>query len=111
MKKLAANLVAALLAAILCSACCTQALWQNVNPAERVWIPAGSVTEETLIRKGVAYQKFDREDPKGYLVKKSSLRKLGEYTLLTLATPITVAVDGTMTAVYLLAQFRGAGLR
>jgi hypothetical protein len=79
----------------------TKALWENTNPNDHIWIPASAITEADLIRKRVSYRKCDEEslDLHGYLVKKSAIRKFGDYTVRTLATPVTVTVDGTVVVV------------
>lgn len=100
----------ALLLALACSSCFTQTLWNRIDPNERVWIPDTDITEAELIQKGVEYMKFDKEAPCGYLVQKSSLRKFGEYTVLTLTTPITLTVDTAIVVVYLWASLGGPGL-
>ena len=84
---------------ITCSSCLTQVLWDNVHPNERVFIPATEITEVELVRKEIDYKKYDKGDFHGYLVKKGVLSKLGDYSLLTLGTPITVSIDGAMVAV------------
>ena len=88
---------------MLCSSCCTQLLTENIKPDEPVWIPASVVTEAQLREKGVQYKKYDSEDLHGYLVNKSSMRRFGEYTLLTLATPLTLTVDTAVVVVKLAA--------
>jgi hypothetical protein len=70
-------------------------MWDTFDPQEPVWIPASTITEAELTKKGIEYRKSSSERDPGYVVKKGSLRKFGEYTLLTLATPLTVIVDGT----------------
>jgi len=109
MKIVSRILILPLLLIMACSSCLTKTVWDNINPNEHVWIPADSITEASLIKKGIEFEKFDQKDPKGYLVKKSALRKLGDYTLLTLATPITVTLDGTMIVVCLWAYSGGSG--
>ena len=100
-------LISPILLILICSSCLTKTVWDNINPNENVWIPADSITEVSLIKNGIRYEKFDQKEPKGYLVKKSAIRKLGDYTLLTLATPITVTVDGVIIAVFLWAPLGG----
>jgi hypothetical protein len=89
------------LLAMACSSCLTSALWDSVHPNERIFIPASEITEAELVRKVIEYKKYDNGDFHGYLVQKSYLSKLGDYTLLTLGTPITVSVDGAMVAIYI----------
>lgn len=101
----------ALLLALACSSCCTQTLWDRIDPNERVWIPDTDITEAELIQKGVEYKKYGGDFPHGYLVKKSSMQKFSEYTILTLATPITLTVDSVLVVVYLWASVGGPGLR
>jgi hypothetical protein len=86
---------------IVGSSCCTELLTDNIKPDEPVWIPASVATEAELREKGVPYTKYDSDDLHGYLVKKSSMRRLGEYTLLTLATPLTLTVDTAVVVVRL----------
>ncbi|MDA0577724.1 MAG: hypothetical protein O3B24_06450, partial [Verrucomicrobia bacterium] len=66
--------------------------------------------ERALVTHGVHYRKFADREPRGYLVEKSSMQKLGDYTVRTLATPITVVIDGTAIAIYLWASGGYPGL-
>jgi hypothetical protein len=103
------------LCALTCQSCCTTALWDSLDPGERVWIPADQITEEELKSKGLEYEKYDITPDKlkqevstykgdsrgvqGYLVEKGGLRKLRDCALLVAATPITLVVDGVVVAV------------
>lgn len=89
---------------------CTQALWDRVNPNERVWMSSSRITEEELKQKGLEYEKyqFTRGQPSqrgidGYLVEKSDLQKCGDYVLLVAATPVAVVIDGVFVGAVVVA--------
>lgn len=90
---------ALLLAVVLLTqvSCFTPALWDASNPREYVAISADRVSEQDLKRKGISYHK----DEKWNLIycPKSSIRKLGDYTIRALATPVTVTVDAAGAAI------------
>ncbi len=54
---------------------------------------AASISEEELVARNLRFEPYQDQWCKGYLVEKSSLRKLRDYTLRTLGTPITLAID------------------
>ena len=81
------------LSLMIASACTTQKLWDNVNPHEEVWVSASDVTEQQLIDKKIPYHESNGELGKGYLIPKSKVRQMGDYTIRTLATPVTVTLD------------------
>lgn len=86
-----------------CSSCCTQALYDSVDPNERVWIPADQITPEELARRGVAYERVDWGSDgsvRGYMVEKTAVEKFRDYSLLILGTPVTVTIDGVVIAAY-----------
>ncbi len=85
------------LATSLCASCATTSLWESTNPRERVLIPESQITQAELDRRGVAYESYNGLFGSGYLVEKGRLRKFADYTLLTLGTPIAVAVDAVTT--------------
>jgi hypothetical protein len=77
--------------------CSTHALWDSTDPNEQIWIPASQITEEELVKRGVAYEVYSQEDCNGYLVEPGNLSKFKDYSLRTLCTPITLAVDAVTT--------------
>ena len=79
------------------SSCATQALWDETNPRERVWVSSSEVTEQRLIDKGIPYYRSDDQLGPGYLIPKTTVRQLGDYTIRVLATPITVTIDAATT--------------
>ena len=81
------------------SSCATQSLWDATNPHERIWVSASEVTEQQLIDKQIPYYKSNDELGSGYLIPKSKVRQLGDYTIRMFATPITVTVDAATTVV------------
>jgi hypothetical protein len=72
--------------------CLTSALWDSVDPKERVWVPSSEVSEAELARKGLEYEKVGNPVT-GYRVGKSDLQKFGDYAVLTTLTPVTVTLD------------------
>jgi hypothetical protein len=62
-----------------------------------------------LRQKGVDYQRYQSEQLDGFLVRKSAVRLLGEVTILTLATPITLTVDGAVVVMHLWADLGRPG--
>ena len=81
-------------ALVICQSCVTQRLWDDANPAERVWIDADKITEESLKNRGVKYEVYSDERGKGYLIEKTGLQKMGDYHLRMLGTPVTLVLDG-----------------
>lgn len=71
----------------------TRALWENTNPHERVFVPKGNLSDEELEGRGVAYEPFRMWDEDGYLIAKSDLRKLSDYSIRLFVTPVTLAAD------------------
>ena len=61
---------------LFCSSCATKSLWRGYGPNEKVWISADDITERELIDTNVEYQHYYSETGPGYLVKKSSSKKL-----------------------------------
>ena len=105
-KRVVCSFVALLLVAQFCTSCAgienvsvTCKLWDDADPHSRIWIPADKITEQELQKRGVKYEKFTNGQLNGYVVHKSSLEKFGDYTVLTLGTPITVAIDAAGAAV------------
>ncbi len=97
-----ARVCASLLALAFCQSCCTQALWKGIEPTrDTAWFSATAVSEQDLIARGVEYRKCD--DPllgSGYLVKKGRLEMFKGWAIVTLATPVTVAIDGVAITIY-----------
>ncbi|MBN1509375.1 MAG: hypothetical protein JW955_21190 [Sedimentisphaerales bacterium] len=83
------------LVSLVSGGCLTCALWDSIDPDERVWVPSSEVTETELAGKGVEYEK-EGDPVVGYNVEKSDLRKFGDYAALTALTPITVVVDAAV---------------
>ena len=77
--------------AVLTSSCATRALWRATDPLEYVAVPQSEVSESELQKSGVDYRKDDEHGV--YYVEKSSLRRLGDYTIRACATPVTVCLD------------------
>jgi len=73
------------------NSCTTQALWDAVDPDEYIEVTESSVTVEQLESKGVGY--YIDDSAGRVFVEKSGLRKFGNYTVRTFATPVTVTVD------------------
>ena len=84
---------------VLSQSCATQALWKNTDPQERIWIDATKVTEESLRSRGVAFEAFESPKGKGFLIEKSGWRKMGDYHLRALGTPVTLVLDTATTVV------------
>ena len=86
-----------LLCAGFCSSCCTPALWEATDPAEHVAIPVDRVSEGGLKAKHLKYYKDETRNL--FYVEKRSARKLGDYAIRALATPVTVVIDAVTTVV------------
>lgn len=91
MPKMKNLLVPLLLIAFLCSSCCTNALWDSYDPDGYIQIGYTEITEQELQAKKMDFIKDDENS--SYYVPKSNMRKLSEYSIRLLATPVTVAVD------------------
>jgi len=82
---------------IACQSCATQMLWDNTDPKERIWIDADKTTEAALRRRGVAYEVYESPHGRAYLIEKSGWRKMGDYQLRVLGTPVALALDAATT--------------
>lgn len=73
------------------TACATPALWEATDSKSYVLVPPGRLNTNELARLKIDYI----ADPKtGELfVPQSQMRKVGNYTVRILATPVTVALD------------------
>ncbi|MFC1652112.1 hypothetical protein ACFL3F_00180 [Planctomycetota bacterium] len=93
---------------LLSSCTVTKDLWDSYDPNEWIWIPANEITEEALLKKGLDYQDATRDSGGGgYMVEKTKLVKLHDYTMLTLGTPVAVFIDSVPLIVYLGALYQG----
>ena len=97
------NVLYFLLIVFLGSSCVTKALWDHTNPKEYVEIGFDEITEKELIDRGVRYERHDVRDV--FYVEKSSLQKLGDYTIRAIGTPFTIVLDATGTVLMII----GAG--
>ena len=88
-----AKVITCIVLAAFCASCLTQKLWDVADPKEYVAVASDRVTEEELQAKGITYYRSKTHDI--YFVKKSSVRRLGDYTIRTLGTPITLTMDVT----------------
>ena len=82
---------------ILFQACATTELWKKINPEEYVQISMNEISENELKEKGIKYYK--NENKEVFYLEKSSVRKLGDYSLRILLTPLTVVLDVTTVIV------------
>jgi hypothetical protein len=94
MKKLIATLLPIV---FLCSSCCTSALWESYDPDGYIQIRYTDVTEQELRDKKMDFIQDDVNS--SYYVPKSNMRKLSEYSVRLLATPVTVAVDAALIVI------------
>lgn len=96
------------LALWLLSGCgATRAMWEATDPDDMVVLSAAEVTEEELQERNIAYGVL--ENGEGYLVVKSDARRFGDYAIRTVATPVTVIVDGALFTVGLAATVATLG--
>lgn len=77
----------------------TSKLWESNNPNERVWINADKITEDKLKQRGVEYTRYNTKQGSGYLVPKSEWRKIKDFNLCMLGTPVTLVVDAATVVV------------
>ncbi len=77
------------------SSCFTPALWEATNPRERIAIAYDDISEDTLKQKGIRYERYEAKEY--FLVDKTSMRKLGDYSVRILGTPFAVALDAVTT--------------
>jgi hypothetical protein len=89
---------------------CTAALWEQVNPDGREWIPASKITEEQLRQEGRKYSKMripkqelgdagrrrEEDMVDGYCAEKSRLQKFNDAVVLAVGTPVTLVIDGAI---------------
>lgn len=89
---------------------CTAALWEQVDPDGREWIPASKITEEQLRQQGRKYSKTrwprqgtgevgarrEEDMVDGYYAEKSRLQKFNDAVVLTVGTPVAVVIDGAI---------------
>jgi hypothetical protein len=93
LKHRATSLVTLLLSAVVVQSCCTSALWDSTDPDARLWMDADKITEAELQRRGIRYEMYEAEWGRGYLVEKSGWRRLHDYNLRLLGTPVTLTLD------------------
>jgi len=86
-----------LLACSLITSCTTHALWVATDPNEYVAVTKNIENETKLEAGGLEYC-VDNERGLIY-VEKNKLQKARDYTIRTLATPVTVAFDAATTIV------------
>lgn len=86
-----------LLACTLITSCTTHALWEATDPNEYVAITRNIANEKRLEAGGLDYR-VDNERGLIY-VEKNKLQKTRDYTIRTLATPVTVVFDAASTIV------------
>jgi len=77
--------------AVLTTSCATKKLWEATDPEEYVSVSQSEVSESELRERGVDYRKDDEHGV--YYVEKSSLRRLGDYSIRFFATPVTIVLD------------------
>jgi hypothetical protein len=90
---------------IMTTSCATSKLWEATDPEEYVSVPQSEVSEAELREKGVDYRKDDAHGV--YYVEKSSLRRLGDYSIRFFAAPVTVVLDAA-TAIVVVGVVVGA---
>jgi hypothetical protein len=98
--------------------------WTDMDPRVRVWIPAGSITEDQLRQEGRAYDKvhlpkqnvrhlglfrlcdmgiFRQEgEVDGFLAEKSRVQKVTDGVGMVAGTPVTLAIDAILVPIALL---------
>ena len=80
--------------ALLLSSCLYSTTTQLLNatePNEYIRMPEANVSKRVLQDKHLKYYKDDKAQV--YYVEKSSLRKLGDYSIRMFAVPVTVIID------------------
>src|ERR1035437_10424022 len=80
--------------ALLLSSCLYSTTTQLLNatePNEYIRVPEAKISERVLQDKHLKYYKDDKAQV--YYVEKSSLRKLGDYSIRMFAVPVTVIID------------------
>ena len=81
-----------LIIALLSSSCIfTPKLYKATDPNQYVRVDYGQVTEEELIEKNIKY--FKDDESKSFYIEKSTFQKFRDYSVRTLATPVTVVLD------------------
>jgi len=72
-------------------------MWQKTDPDEYIAVSQDKISEAYLKEH---HLKFFREDHKKmFYVEKNGLQKFKDYTIRTLATPVTLTLDATTTIV------------
>ena len=72
-------------------------MWESYDPDGYIQIEYAEITEQELLDKEVEYIKSDATS--SYYVPKSNMRKLSEYSIRLLATPVTVTVDAALIVI------------
>jgi hypothetical protein len=93
----------------ICTSCSTTTarLWENTDPDEYILVSKDEVSEEKLMKNGAHFHKL--KNAEGFLVQKSSWRRVGDYSLRVLVTPVTVVAD-TVSVVVVGATFGAFGM-
>ena len=86
--------ITGLLIPLLCVSCATPYLWEVTDPHSYVVISYDDITREELDAQQINY--VAKEDYRVYFIEKSRWRKMGDYTLRSIGTPVTVALDAAL---------------
>ena len=89
------KMLAMLLMMLGTSSCTTSALWDATDPNEYIAVASTRISENSLKQKGLKYYTDDSKTL--FFVEKSKLQKITDYTIRTLGTPVTVALDAATT--------------
>ena len=96
--------------ALLLSSCLYSTTTQLLNatePNEYIRVPEANISERVLQDKHLKYYKDDKAHV--YYVEKSSLRKLGDYSIRMFAVPVTVILDAAPAILVVGAIVMGKG--
>lgn len=96
--------------ALLLSSCLYSTTTQLLNatePNEYIRMPEANISERVLQDKHLKYYKDDKAQV--YYVEKSSLRKLGDYSIRMFAVPVTVIIDAAPAILVVGAIVMGKG--
>ena len=99
------HFITGLLIPLLCASCATPYLWEVADPRDYVVISYDDITREELDAQQISY--VAKEDYRVYFIEKSRWRKFGDYTLRSIGTPVTVALDTALVVTVVAAVLYG----
>lgn len=91
-----------LICILLLPSCATNRLWENTNPNEKLWVDTRDIADVELRNGERDYEYLSCGAVRGYMVEKSDARKVSDFMLRALGTPVTLTLDSAVMLAYVL---------